>query len=290
MKETTMRTTKIVMLWLVLGSVGAASAVGCASATSESPPATVESAATKAPVAKQAHGPVRFLGDALSDVPLRAEQRAEIETLASDAEARHAEAQGTKRDIADLVAAQVERGTIDRDAFAPKIEAAVVAIDKTRPLDRAAFERLHAVLDHEQRVALVDAIEVRLRAHKERAGRGHLEEWVTDLKLAPVQFELIRTTVMKQLTDPREEGAPERGRASWREGREKGQRVLAAFKEDRFVLDEVAPPTDARAMAKAMSGKILDVVDVVLPALTPEQRTLAAAKIRAHAASDEAGL
>jgi hypothetical protein len=284
-----MRTTRIAVLWMVLGIAGA-SALGCGSAASESATtATAESAATKAPVAQQARGPVRFLGDALGEVPLRAEQRVEIEKLASDAEARHEAALASKRDVIELVATQIERGTIDRDAFAPAIDAAAASIDKVRPLDRAAFERLHEILDHDQRVALVDAIEVKLRQKKAqpRPGRGHLEEWVTDLKLAPVQMEMIRVTVMKEIAEPHEGDPAPSGHPSWREGRARGQRVLAAFKEDRFVLDEVAPATDARVMAKEISTRILNVAEVVLPVLTPEQRTIAAAKIRARAASGD---
>lgn len=284
-----MRTTRIAVLSVVLGLVGAG-ALGCGSASSEpETTATAENAATKAPVAQQARGPVRFLGEALGEVPLRVEQRTEIEGLASDAQARHEGALAAKREVALLVAAQIERGTIDRDAFTPTIDAAAASIEKVRPLDRAAFERLHAILDHDQRVALVDAIEVKLRERKSQArpGRGHLEEWVTDLKLAPVQMEFIRVTVMKEITDGHESEPAPSGRPSWREERAKGHRVLAAFKEDRFVLDEIAPTTDARVMAKEISTKMLNVAELVLPALTPEQRTIAAAKIRARAASSD---
>ncbi|MDB4994493.1 MAG: hypothetical protein JWM74_1925 [Myxococcaceae bacterium] len=289
-----MRTTRIAVLWMVLGGVGA-SALGCGSAANESAAAetatTAESAATKAPVATQARGPVRFLGEALGEVALRPAQRVEIEKLAADAQARHEVALASKRDVIELVATQIERGTIDREAFAPSIDAAAASIDKVRPLDRAAFERLHAILDHDQRVALVDAIEVKMREKKSaRPGRNRLEEWVTDLKLAPVQMEMIRVTVMKEIAEAHDSdstpSAPS-GQPSWREGRAKGQRVLAAFKEDRFVLDEIAPTTDARVMAKEISTKILNVAEVVLPVLTPEQRTIAAAKIRARAATSE---
>ncbi len=288
-----MRTTRIAVLWMVLGGVGMG-AFGCGSAANEPAAAetatTAESAATKAPIASQARGPVRFLGDALGEVALRPAQRVEIEKLAGDAQARHETALAAKRDVVELVATQIERGTIDREAFAPSIDAAAASIDKVRPLDRAAFERLHAILDHDQRVALVDAIEVKLREKKKAGpGRNRLEEWVTDLKLAPVQMEMIRVTVMKEIAQANEsdsQAAPS-GQPSWHEGRAKGQRVLAAFKEDRFVLDEVAPATDARVMAKEISTKILNVAEVVLPVLTPEQRTIAAAKIRARAASTE---
>jgi hypothetical protein len=48
------------------------------------------------------------------------------------------------------------------------------------------------------------------------------------------------------------------------------------------------PPPDSRARANRMADGFLSIATQVLPLLTPEQRTLAAAKLRAHAqAGDE---
>ena len=62
------------------------------------------------------------------------------------------------------------------------------------------------------------------------------------------------------------------------------QKMLEAFKGDSFSMDAVAPPEDVRAGAHEISGRMLEMVETVLPILTPEQRTLAAAKLRDRAA------
>ena len=51
---------------------------------------------TRAPVAQSTHGPLKLIGDALGDVPLTASQRAAIEKLAADTEARHAESRARR--------------------------------------------------------------------------------------------------------------------------------------------------------------------------------------------------
>ena len=63
----------------------------------------------------------------------------------------------------------------------------------------------------------------------------------------------------------------------------KGKAMMEAFKSDHFVMNEVEPEGDVHAKASEMSTRFLGVVEQVLPMLTPEQRALAAAKIREHA-------
>jgi hypothetical protein len=69
------------------------------------------------------------------------------------------------------------------------------------------------------------------------------------------------------------------------EGFSHGQKVLAAFKQDRCVMDEVAPPRDLSQAASKMSDHFLGLAETVLPLLTAEQRSILAAKIRERANS-----
>jgi Spy/CpxP family protein refolding chaperone len=214
-------------------------------------------------------------------VALRPEQRAEIEKLAADAQARH-EAGAEARKAAMLaLAAQIERGSLDRAALQPKVDAIAAAWDRSRAADRAAIERLHAILDSDQRSDLVDAIEdgIRDRMQEHAWHAPIVEKWAKDLGLTDDQKDQIRSALKTRFAD-------QRGGA-WREGARKGKRALEAFKEDHFVLDEVAPPEDARAKAGEISGKVLGVVESVLPILTPAQRKIAADKLRARAAAGE---
>ena len=242
--------------------------------------ATANEAATKAPVAQAAHGPVKLLGDALGEVALTPVQRTEIERLAADAEARHAPIAAARQAVVETLAAQIEKGQIDRAALQAKMDAVAAAWEAARPADRAALERLHYLLDSDQRSALVDALEARIHGHMHdgaRSPHGRMEEWATALELTDDQRSQIHDAVVAQFKAQWHSG----NAARFHEGMEKGKHALESFKEDRFVLDEVAPPADAQEHARAMGGAMIGIVEAVVPLLTPRQRTLAAQKLRA---------
>jgi Spy/CpxP family protein refolding chaperone len=116
-------------------------ALGCGGSVTSEPPQTADTATTKAPIAVSAHGPVKLFGEALGDVPLTAAQRAQIEQLANDAEARHSDARAARKDLMTVLASQVQRGQIDRAALQPKLDGLTAALQKAQPGDRAAFEQ-----------------------------------------------------------------------------------------------------------------------------------------------------
>jgi Spy/CpxP family protein refolding chaperone len=257
--------------------VGALALSACGGSVEAGPAATAQSAATKAPIATSAQGGhVKLVSEALGEVSLRADQRSAIEQLAAEAETRHAATKQVRAEIANALAAQIEAGKIDRAALQPKIDAAAQAWEASRPADRAALEKLHAILDKDQRSAFVDALVAKIHAahashdgHHE--GKAHLEKLAADLKLTDDQRAQIGTILHGQM---------KAHHGDWKEGREKGKAMMEAFKGDHFVMSEVAPPVDVRAKANAMSDHILGVIEQVLPILTPEQRTIAASKIR----------
>jgi Spy/CpxP family protein refolding chaperone len=284
----------------------AAVAVGCGG-TAASEQASSASSATKgfdrattgaadapsrAPVAQNAHGPVKLLGEALGDVPMTPSQRAEIEQLATEAEARHAAARGARRDLTLAVAAQVEAGSIDRELLRPKIDALASAMAASQPSDRAAIERLHAILGPDQRTAFIDALEARLH---ERMGdmdgaggpahNGKLAHWAQELNLSDGQREQLKAALEQHFRAAREQGAS-RGQAGahpWMEAKRRGAKLLDAFKQDRFVLDEVMPRQNPGEQAARSSEFFLGMAEAALPILTPEQRKAAAEKLRTRA-------
>jgi Spy/CpxP family protein refolding chaperone len=256
-------------------------ALGCSgSASTEPAVATPEAVTMRAPVAQSTHGPLKLAGDALGDVPLTASQRAAIEKLATDTEARHADARAARKDLVLAVAAQVQAGQIDRAALQPKIDALVAGLQKAQPADRAAFEQLHAVLTADQRTAFVDAMEARIG---ERVGqvrdRHPLKQWAEDLGLTEDQRSQIKDALKAQWKAAAQghDGAP------WAEAKEHGAKVMSAFKQDRFVMDEVSPAMDVAAKAQKMSDHMLGVAQVALPVLTAQQRAIAAQKLRDRA-------
>ncbi|MBX3260166.1 MAG: hypothetical protein KIS78_21745 [Labilithrix sp.] len=290
-------------------------AVACGG-TVESPQ-TSASAATKAPIGTNTHGVVRLVGDALGEVPLRADQRAEIEKLAAEAEARHAPMSDARKELMTTLADQIEAGAIDRTALQPKIDKVTTDFEKIRADDRAALTKLHGLLDAEQRSAFVDALEKQLKAkHGERAehvkgGFGKLKQLADDLKLTDDQRSQIRDVMRearKEGHDAKDganaEGWKHRARgergashSEWKRGGPRhgdgphaGKRSLEAFRADTFDLDKVAPPHDAKATARFGVDRLSGFAEKVLPILTPEQRKIAADKVRAMAASGDATL
>jgi len=67
----------------------------------------------------------------------------------------------------------------------------------------------------------------------------------------------------------------------WRAAREQGKQMLESFRQDQF-----APSADAslfgRDKIERGVGKMIDLAEVAVPLLTPEQRAMAAQKIRAR--------
>ena len=80
-------------------------------------------------------------------------------------------------------------------------------------------------------------------------------------------------------------GAHDGSQAS--QAKHQGQAVMAAFEQDRFVMNEVAPPRDVQAQVAKMADRMLGLVDAALPVLTPQQRVIAAQKLVERADSIE---
>jgi Spy/CpxP family protein refolding chaperone len=272
-------------LALPLALTLAAPALGCSGGVTSEPPTSAQAATTRAPVAQSTHGPLKLLGDAMGDVPLTAAQRAQVEQLATDAEARHADARAARQALVLALADQVQSGAVDRPALQPKIDALSAAIAKAQPADRSSLEQLHAVLTADQRTAFVDALEARIAEHKGKALESHpLKRWADDLKLSVDQRAQIMTALHDRFAKAAHGDHPEH---AWMEGAHHGEKVLAAFKQDRFVLDEVAPARDVSQAAAKMSDHVLGLAETVLPLLTADQRSLLAAKLRERANAGE---
>jgi len=269
---------------LALSLALAVPALGCGGSVTSEPPQTADTATTKAPVAVNAHGPVKLFGEALGDVPLTAAQRAQIEQLATDAESRHADARAARKDLMTVLATQVQGGQIDRAALQPKIDALTAAMQKAQPGDRAAFEQLHSILDPQQRTEFVDAVKAHVGAHKGEMHDKHpMKQWAADLQLSDDQTAQIKSAIMDRIHAAAASGAAH----DWSQAKHQGQAMMAAFEQDRFVMNEVAPPRDVQAQVAKIADHMLGFVEAALPVLTPQQRVIAAQKLVEHADSIE---
>ena len=234
-------------------------------------------ATTRAPVGAQTHGFVKVIGEALGEVPLRPDQRTELDKLATDADARHEGMRKARVAFMEELATQVEKGALDKAALQTKVDLAADSFEKARPADRAAIQRTHDLLDASQRILFVDALKGKLHHGMDREGGfARMREWATDLKLTDQQRDELKSKLREEFHKHHEEGA-----RSWK-GHHPGK-MLEGFKEDSFKVDEAAPPVDAKAAAKQMSDRLVRMVEIALPVLTQEQRGIAAKKMRDHA-------
>ena len=262
-----MRLTK----WLAWGvTAGALSLAACSGA--ESGPAATAGQAVSDDPTEAAH--LGLLREALDKIALRPDQKTEIEKLSAAAKSRHEAVRAAHVALRGSIADQVLAGKIDRAALKPQIDALLLAIDATRPDDRAALVRLHDVLDKEQRGELVSSIESSFRAKMEaRKGHGGPRQWAADLNLTDAQRDQLRAVMSEHFH--RDGEGPRRFHAA----HEQGRRVLQSFREDKFALDGQASVFGRDKIEHGL-GRMLDVAEVALPILKPEQRAIAAQKIR----------
>lgn len=250
---------------VVLALACASAALACGGSV-EAGPQSSASAVTKAPVAESAHGVVKELGAALGEVSLRPDQRAAIEKLAGEAEARHAPLAAQWKELVLAAADQVEAGKVDEAALQPKLDALKAAGEKVRAEDRAAFVRLHDLLDAEQRNAFVDAVEKRMhdRGSEHHQGFAKMKEWNDELKLTDAQRTQLREAfhhAKKPMLHERHAG--------------KGKHhPLEAFRADTYQPEATPPPSEERF------AHVKDAAEKIVPILTPEQRKIAADKLR----------
>jgi Spy/CpxP family protein refolding chaperone len=267
-----------------------ASVVACGGSVEQ--PQTSASATTKAPVGASTHGFVKIAGEALGEVPLRAEQRTELEKLASEADARHATLADGRKELLTAIADQIEKGTIDRAALQPKLDRVRGEMEKSRPADEAALARVHALLDAEQRATFADALEQRLhdargkhhgRQGGEQAGKKGkhgfgLGALAADLNLSDEQRSKIKDILEESRESRPHDGKGKHGPGRFGRGPHHGKRALEAFRGDDFEpgkLHVAKGPHEGQGAAR-----MLDVAEKILPVLTPEQRKIAAEKIR----------
>jgi hypothetical protein len=277
------------------------------------PTTTANTQTTVAPITAVVTGRNKVFANALSQVALRADQRATIEQMALDAETRAAPEHQAHQALALAIADQVQAGAIDRTALQPKIDAVSAAHVAARPADRAAFEKLHDLLTPDQRVAFVTAMQSNFgswggagqgqgAAQGPRQGqmRGRMQKWAADLGLSQDQQDQIRQQLQARWqthfatavtgTDEQKTDAIQDGQMAF-QGHAMHQQMkntLEAFKGDTFSMDQVAPIQNEKPMAHQFAGHMLGMLESALPILTPAQRTIAATKLRARAANLEA--
>lgn len=307
----TMKLTSLLGPLLAVTTLGTSVlAVACGGSVEQ--PQSTASAASKAPIAASSHGAVKVMSDALSEVALRPDQRTEIEKLATAAETRHAPLADGRKELMLAFADQVEKGTLDRAALQPKLDRVASDMERSRTDDRAAIVKLHDLLDRQQRNEFVDALEKNMKAKHGFGeadhggppgfgGFGHMHKLAEELKLTDDQKDKIKDVLKDSFREgmrERHEGGPHGprgegehgGKHGWGGHHPGGKHALEAFREDRLDLDRVAPPQDLKAAVSGGVDRFSKIADKLLPILTPEQRKIAADKVREMANRGDSSL
>jgi Spy/CpxP family protein refolding chaperone len=220
------------------------------------------------------HGARQLFERAIEDARLRPKQQAAVDELIADAEHRHEPTKAAKRELMLAVADQIEAGKIDRCALAPQIEALANAMAEAHPGDRAALEKLHSILDPEQRVRFVDSLQKGwASAKKSHTPRLFADYIAKKLGLSDEQKDRVEDILsgIKEVRDADPDHAEHHRR--W-------ARILEAFKGNDFDIDEVAPMGDVKAKRTKHIEGHLWAAEAMLPVLNDEQRALLAKKLR----------
>jgi Spy/CpxP family protein refolding chaperone len=208
-----------------------------------------------------------LLGAALKLDSLTADQRSQIQQLATERRAAGVPVRQADAQVLTVLAQQVEAAKVDRTALAPSLAAEQSAATAERQVDIAVLAKLHGILNAAQRGQLVDGIEARMTAArgekggKERLGGGKLG--LSDQQKAAIRANLEST----------------RGEMKGPEARGQRKAALESFRGDSF---------DAGALAKVerRGGREARMTEAMIPVLTPNQRATVATHLRTRAAKE----
>jgi len=260
--------------WAAWGSLAGALALGACGSSADADAATLAQAEVGENPPEVAH--MGFIREALAKVSLRPDQRPIIEQLGREAQVRHEPIQQARLALRGAIADQIAAGKIDRAALKPQLDALLSAIEQSRAADRVALGRLHDILDRGQRSQFVDALEAEFhgRGGHQHGGMGGARRWASDLNLTDQQTDQIRAALKAKFAGQREPM-----KEQYRAMREQGRQMLEAFRQDQLTLDASAP-LFGRDKSERRVDRMLDLAEAAVPVLTPEQRAIAAAKIR----------
>jgi Spy/CpxP family protein refolding chaperone len=201
------------------------------------------------------------LGAALKIGSLTPQQRSAIEGLIQQDRAARAPVRQADAPVLEVLAHQVEQASIDPQGLAPTLDVEKAAEATEVVVQRSSLNSLHGLLTPAQRAQLVDGIEAHRHARHGGADGGSGREHDHGLGLTAAQRTQIAANLRAEI--PAGQGTKMRA-------------MLEAFRGETFdasaFVTNVAPGERAERLAQAM-----------LPVLTPAQRAILAARLRARA-------
>lgn len=234
---------------------------------------------------KHRHGRGDLVRASLRLESLTPAQRTQVEALLNQEKAAAAPVHAARAQLMEAVARGVAAGNVDPSAVKPQVQALESAIANQEPGERATLEKLHAILTPAQRAELT--------AHMERHGGGPRGPKPNDAGkpdgerkahgehrgFGPMGHLNLTDAQKQQIQANLKAGGAAPDRSLWQSEMESHRRVMEAFKNDRFVMNEIAPPKDPRVI-DAEVGRMVTFAKAAAPVLSAEQRATASAKLR----------
>jgi Spy/CpxP family protein refolding chaperone len=217
-----------------------------------------------------------ILGRALALSSLTAEQRTAIERLVQTRRAAEAPVKQADAKLLTALATQVEQASVNPQALAPDLQVRDGAATAARAVDRETIQQLHDLLTPAQRGELVDALKAGDAGGHGHRGHEQLEHMEQHLGLTEQQEALVAANLRAERAD--HQGGPDGGR----HGGAGKQAWLESFRSDSFHATADGGPHGAGHRGEHLEN----LMQAMVPVLTPAQRAQLAAQLRHRAAHE----
>ncbi len=260
-----------------------ASAAAVDPAAAAAAAAEAESAATNLRRHHRHHhhgGVTMFIHMAVDSLGLPAEKKAQVEKIQADLHAKMAPSREAGRAVLSLLADGVAAGTIDSGKVDAALAKQATASAAVHAATADALNQLHEVLSPAERAALVDKVKAHVEVWKkvsrdEETGskekHTRLAKLTEDLGLTPDQAEKISAALKKDVPPKPDPAALDAHIKAFE----------TAFVADTFDAKTLATANAANAaVSKHGTARTVRFYEIVVPLLTPEQRTKLAEHLR----------
>jgi hypothetical protein len=252
--------------------------VACGSA--EPPPPLPPPPPSQAPQAEAPSSEARYLWGlpvvfavSLTEVTLRPDQHAAIDSMTKDLRMDQEPTREAWRQITVDLADEIAAGGVDHAKIDPEIDHLIQGIEANKSSLQDAVARLHATLDPSQRKKLMDVVLARAGSWQELAqfdARGptdRIHKLEDELGLGPDQRAKVEASATEVM---RAQAAAAQAKVVEAAGHSK--KVGAAFAADTFDPQAAGVGKNTGDIARLWVKGWLAFVDSVVPILTPAQR------------------
>jgi hypothetical protein len=211
------------------------------------------------------YGPQRLIANALAKACLTDQQRAAVERLGPEVNAKEEIVGEARHSLIKALAEQLRSDHVDARTLGREIDTLVKAREEASPVMRKTLEDLHGILDSGQRAAFVDAIEADMKALG-AASKSWFDLFAADLGLTESQKERIQVDLTQATAEAEMD-------------RDKVKAEFDAFKGDTYSIEKISPEPDVGQRTRANAEKMVIVAKEVADILTAEQRSRLADRI-----------